>query len=171
MPKNEHFVWPKIFIMFFILLPNALAQQADTAGLSTYRSDIVSNGITRETQNWETDKRSFPEGVYYVFQRPVEYKDGKRSVSSMIGVPAEREMMLGFLIAKGVPVKEMWYKPGESSCRVGEQISLPAVVEPALVIRTEKSMDEKMMNSLGFVRQDHPALGWCPIHVEHYTLR
>jgi len=152
----------KTLIVSCFLCTPIFAQQVDTTGLSAYFKYFVPNNLRYEFQNWEYDKHLFPPGVYYQFLGRIELKDGKKHYTNwtIINKP---EMLIGFLIGKGIPIREVWYKESERNCH-----DLQVVIPASLLIRTAKEMPEDVMNVFGFEKTEQVSPGGCPYNILHY---
>lgn len=155
----------KTFILLIFFANPIWAQQIDTTGLSTYFKYFVPNNLDFEFQNWERDKHSFPPGVYYQFGGLIEHKDGKKHIThwTIINKP---EMIIGFLIGKGIPIREVWYKESERNCH-----GLQIVISASLLIRTEKEVREDLMNAFGFEKTEPISPGGCPYNIRYYIFK
>lgn len=137
----------RVLLLATVLCGQAAAQRVDTSGRAFYFGCFVQGNVVSEYQNWERDSHSFPEGIYYGYTPTYVSEWG---------------MVIGFLVGRGVPIKEVWFKQGESNCH-GEQTQVPA----SLLIRVAKPVSEEFMRSFGFARTRTPGPGGCPHNVLH----
>jgi hypothetical protein len=153
----------KILFLSLLFYAPIFSQEVDTVGLSAFYKYLVQNNVKFEFQNWEKNDYSYPSGSYYRFTGKIEYKDGKKHIIGWEHLK-NPEMLIGFLIGKGIPVKEVWYKASESNCH-GFQI----VVSASLLIRTDREIDQEFITVFGFEKiEPFGAPGGCPYNIRHY---
>jgi hypothetical protein len=143
----------KQLILLIFLVGRLLSQHSDTTGTNQLR-ELLQGNLKFEYQNWIRDKLSFPLGTYYQYKGRVD----------------SPELIIGFLVAKGITVKEIWYRDYDSSCGDSSPIRMQVIVPSSFLIRIGDNMKEDFMNSLGFERATQLSPGQCPYSVRHYVL-
>ncbi len=111
-------------------------------------------------ENWHTEDRSFPQGIYYEYIGKIITTDS--STSFIHYSIRNADMTIGFLIGKGIEIKEVWFKRYQSSCG-----PLDVVVDEVLIIRISSRKWHDDLESLGFAYQDEPKIGLCAYSVRH----
>lgn len=134
------------------------AQQ--TTSLTTLLEHMESKQI-----NWKEDGGSFAEGVYY------EYTGGTSAdeEASMRQIK-HPELILGYVSARGVDLREAWYKSYASSCSPpGSDQAMDVIVPAKLIIKVTSPIAESQAAELGLQRQSSPSMGTCAYRIRHYA--
>lgn len=102
---------------------------------------------------------AFKSGVFYTYV----FNDGP-------GYIADDKAIINKLLAAKIPVKDIWYKAGSSSCvPPGSDMAMTVIVEPVFLVRLENSSAE--ITSMGFTKADSPEMGDCAYYVRHYEFK
>jgi len=157
----------KTLFLLLLLVASAFSQSSDTSEVNSYFRYCVQGKVKFDYQNWKLEKHTMPAGIYYQFEGRTEYIEGKKYINNGWGI-SHPEMILGFLIAKGVSIKEAWYQAYQSSCGM-----MQVIVPGWFTIRTEKEMPDEIMNALGFTKKiaktEQPVHDDCSTSVQHYV--
>ncbi len=124
-------------------------------GCSDQGSDPILH-YTLTVEDHETTAYQFPPGAYYSydFPEPPTYEFDVDAVFSEVA---------GF----GVQIQDAWYKPYGNACTPpGSNISMPATVPAALVIRVDRP--NAFLRTIRFDETSSPDLDWCAYRVRHY---
>jgi hypothetical protein len=109
-----------------------------------------------EIEDHETEKKVFPDGEYYSYSFP-------ETASFEFDV----EGLLEILLQKNIKIYDAWYKNYNSSCSPpGSEVSMPAIVEPVLIIKIAEANSE--LKTFNFEKIIEPDLGWCAYRIKHY---
>ena len=115
---------------------------------------VLHHAVTVEDH--ETTAYQFPPGVYYSynFPEPQTYE---------YDVDAVFRQVAGL----GVQIQDAWYKNHSGGCTPpGSNISMPAIVPAALVIRVDRP--NALLRTIRFEETSSPDLDWCAYRVRHY---
>jgi hypothetical protein len=100
---------------------------------------------------------AFKSGVFYTY----DFNDGP-------GYIADDKAIINKLLAAKIPVKDIWFKAGSSSCvPPGSDMAMTVIVEPVFLVRLENSSAE--ITGLGFKKTDEIGLGDCAYYVRRYA--
>ncbi len=127
-------------------------------GLS--QTELLNFHIKSDYQNWEENHYEFKKGYYY-----------NLSTIKRVGVKGfdmsdfdhqKSDIILGYLLGKGIKIEEAWFRSADSSCGV-----LDVWVMPSLCIRLKNDSYSEYLATLGFLIVDGP-VAQCPYSVKHY---
>jgi hypothetical protein len=86
------------------------------------------------------------------------------------GYISDDKAIINKLLASKIPVKDIWFKQGSSSCvPPGSDMAMTVMVEPVFLVRLERPSDE--ITGMGFKKTDEPGLGDCAYYVRRYTFK
>ena len=130
---------------------------------SAFYNLFIEEPVEIEYQNWfkEKDSLDFPQGSFYLFTSNYINDAGEPIVVNYNSFSID--MLLGFLIAKGMKINEAWHKRGRSQCEIFD-----TMVFPAILINAKDSSQEMDFKKYGFRKVNEPTVGDCPISVKHY---
>ncbi|MTI32276.1 hypothetical protein [Xanthovirga aplysinae] len=130
---------------------NCYAQNLSTEQVEEYYQLFFDGGVKVEMQNWEKDSLELSSGHYYSFA-----ENNAMNISSP-------NMILGFLIGKGLKIEEAWYRKNENSCG-----RMMVMVPSSLLIKASDDSQTDIFEKLGFKKSTNPSVGMCPYLVTHY---
>ncbi len=139
----------KKFIGFIVLIMGIIS-----CGSTRNQSAKVVNKVL---EDHESSAYEFPKGVYYAYQ----FDETKPAYGF------DEQLVIEQLAAKGIAVKNMWYKAAASSCvPPGSSMAMTVMVEAAMVVQLEEANDQLL--EMNFVLTTAPSLGSCAYRVNRY---
>jgi hypothetical protein len=112
-----------------------------------------------KTEDHASQPYAFKSGFFYTYV----FNDGPAYID-------DDKAIIKKLLAAKIPVKDIWYKAGSSSCSPpGSDMAMSVIVEPVFLVRLENNSAE--ITNLGFIKADAPEMGDCAYYVRHYTFK